>query len=111
MGRLPIAHRTTLLYGGRLLWSRQQVLHPVLLKHGANPNWRDANGDKPLNRVLKGRFFLDPTEFVKILLDAGAEIRTFAMRMAAPQSTKLCCRRARTQSLTSQCERLGQAGW
>jgi hypothetical protein len=46
---------------------------PILLQHGANPNWRDANGDTPLHRVLKSRIVLDPTEFVKLLLAAGAD--------------------------------------
>jgi ankyrin repeat protein len=45
----------------------------ILLDHGANPNWRDANGDTPLHRVLKSRLVLDPTEFVKVLLAAGAD--------------------------------------
>jgi ankyrin repeat protein len=46
---------------------------PVLLQHGANPNWRDTNGDTPLHRVLKSRIVLDPTEFVELLLAAGAD--------------------------------------
>jgi ankyrin repeat protein len=46
---------------------------PVLLQHGANPNWRDVDGDTPLHRVLKSRIVLDPTEFVKTLLAAGAD--------------------------------------
>ena len=46
---------------------------PILLRHGANPNWRDVNGDTPLHRVLKSRIVPDPTEFVKILLAAGAD--------------------------------------
>lgn len=46
---------------------------PILLQHGANPNWRDVDGDTPLHRVLKSRIVLDPTEFVKILLAAGAD--------------------------------------
>jgi hypothetical protein len=46
---------------------------PVLLQHGANPNWRDTNGDTPLHRVLKSCIVLDPTEFVKLLLAAGAD--------------------------------------
>jgi len=45
----------------------------ILLHHGANPNWRDANGDTPLHRVLKSRIVLDPTDFVKVLLAAGAD--------------------------------------
>ena len=46
---------------------------PILLQHGANPNWRDAHGDTPLHRVLKSRIVLDPIDFVKILLAAGAD--------------------------------------
>jgi ankyrin repeat protein len=49
------------------------VVVPVLLQHGANPNWRDTNGDTPLHCVLKSRIVLDPTEFVKLLLAAGAD--------------------------------------
>ena len=46
---------------------------PILLQHGANPNWCDANGDTPLHRVLRSRIVLDPTEFVKLVLAAGAD--------------------------------------
>lgn len=46
---------------------------PILLQHGANPNWHDANGDTPLHRVLKTRIVVDPAEFVKVLLAAGAD--------------------------------------
>jgi ankyrin repeat protein len=45
----------------------------ILLHHSANPNWRDANGDTPLHRVLKSRIVVDPTEFVKVLLAEGAD--------------------------------------
>jgi hypothetical protein len=46
---------------------------PILLQHGANPNWRDTNGDTPLHRAVKSRIVLDPTEFAKVLLAAGAD--------------------------------------
>jgi Ankyrin repeats (3 copies) len=46
---------------------------PILLQHGANPNWRDMNGDTPLHRVLKSRIVVNPTEFVRILLAASAD--------------------------------------
>jgi ankyrin repeat protein len=45
----------------------------ILLQHGANPGWHDANGDTPFHRVLKSRIVLDPTEFVKVLLAANAD--------------------------------------
>jgi hypothetical protein len=32
-----------------------------------------TNGDAPLHRVFKSRIVLDPTDFVKILLAAGAD--------------------------------------
>ena len=45
----------------------------VLLEHGANPNWRDANGNTPLHRVVRSRLVRDPGEFVHTLLAAGAD--------------------------------------
>ena len=50
------------------------ALARILLEHGANPNWHDANGDAPLHRVVKSRLVVDPTEFVKVLLGAGADV-------------------------------------
>jgi ankyrin repeat protein len=46
---------------------------PVLLDHGANPNWRDAKGNTVLHRVIKSRIVVDPTKFVQLLLAAGAD--------------------------------------
>ena len=37
------------------------------------PELTDANGHTLLHRVLKSRIVLDPTEFVKVLLAAGAD--------------------------------------
>ena len=48
---------------------------PILLRHGASPNWRDAEGDTSIHRVLKSRIVLDPAEFVRLLIDAGADLR------------------------------------
>jgi hypothetical protein len=45
----------------------------VLIEHGANPNWRDEQGDTPLHRVIKSRIVLDPAPFVEVLLQSGAD--------------------------------------
>jgi hypothetical protein len=45
----------------------------VLIEHGANPDWRDANGDTPLHRVIKSRLVVDPADFVTVLLDSVAD--------------------------------------
>jgi ankyrin repeat protein len=45
----------------------------VLLEHGANPNWRDDNGNTAIHRVITSRIVLDPTKFVRLLLDFGAD--------------------------------------
>lgn len=46
----------------------------VLLAHGMDPNWQDAeDGNAPLHRVLASRIVQDPTEFVRLLLEAGAD--------------------------------------
>ena len=46
---------------------------PVLLEHGANPNWHDDEGNTPLHRAIQSRLIVDPAEFVQLLLDAGAD--------------------------------------
>lgn len=49
------------------------VVTPVLLECGANPNWRDENGNTPLHRVIQSRLISDPTEFIQLLLKCGAD--------------------------------------
>jgi ankyrin repeat protein len=45
----------------------------VLLEHGANPNWRDEEGNTPIHRVIQSRLVLDPAKFIQLLLDGGAD--------------------------------------
>jgi ankyrin repeat protein len=45
----------------------------VLLQHGANPNWRDEEGNTPMHRVIASRMVLDPAKFIQVLLDFGAD--------------------------------------
>ncbi len=45
----------------------------VLLEHGANPNWRDDNGNTALHRVITSRIVVDPAKFIQLLLDSGAD--------------------------------------
>jgi hypothetical protein len=46
---------------------------PLLLQHGANPNWRNDAGDTALHCAIKSRIVLDPTNFVQLLLEFGAD--------------------------------------
>lgn len=52
------------------------VVTPILLQHGANPNWRDEEGNTPIHRAIKSRLILDPAPFIQILLDSGADPST-----------------------------------
>ncbi len=45
----------------------------VLLEHGANPNWRNKEGNTPIHCVITSRIVLDPAKFVQLLLDFGAD--------------------------------------
>jgi Ankyrin repeats (many copies) len=45
----------------------------ILLEQGANPNWRDEEGNTPIHRVVRSRIVLDPTKFIKVLLEFGAD--------------------------------------
>jgi ankyrin repeat protein len=47
---------------------------PVLLGHGANPNWQNEAGDTAIHCAMKSRIVLDPTKFVQILLESGADV-------------------------------------
>jgi ankyrin repeat protein len=49
------------------------VVTPVLLEHGADPNWRDGDGNTALHRVILSRLVLDPAKFVQLLLESGAD--------------------------------------
>jgi ankyrin repeat protein len=46
---------------------------PVLLARGANPNWRDEDGNTAMHRAIRSRIVLDPARFIQLLLDAGAD--------------------------------------
>lgn len=46
---------------------------PVLLAHGANPNWQDAEGNTAMHRAISSRIVVDPSPVIRILLDAGAD--------------------------------------
>jgi hypothetical protein len=58
------------------------MITPVLLEHGANPNWQDEAGNTPLHRAIASRMVLDPSKFTQLLLDSGADpgIRNHAGR-------------------------------
>jgi len=45
----------------------------ILVKHGANPNWKNDAGNTPLHSVILSRLVLDPAKFVQALLDLGAD--------------------------------------
>lgn len=49
------------------------MVTPVLLEHGANPNWRDDEGNTPIHRAIQSRLIVDPAKFVELLLDFGAD--------------------------------------
>lgn len=45
----------------------------ILIESGANPNWRDGEGNTPMHRVLTSRIVLDPAKFIQLLLEFGAD--------------------------------------
>ncbi|HTZ96840.1 MAG TPA: ankyrin repeat domain-containing protein [Terriglobales bacterium] len=47
---------------------------PVLLGHGANPNWQNEVGDTAMHCAIKSRIVLDPTKFIQLLLKSGADV-------------------------------------
>lgn len=46
----------------------------VLLEHGADPNWRDEGGNTPIHCAIRSRIVRDPAEFVKVLVEFGADL-------------------------------------
>jgi len=46
----------------------------VLLEHGANPDWRDGQGNTPIHCSIRSRIVLDPSGFVAVLLEFGADV-------------------------------------
>jgi hypothetical protein len=46
----------------------------VLLEHGADPNWRDERGNTPIHCVIQSRILPDPAEFVRVLVEFGADL-------------------------------------
>jgi len=49
------------------------VVTPILLEHGANPNWQDEAGNTPIHLAIASRLVVDPAEFVQLLLRFGAD--------------------------------------
>lgn len=47
---------------------------PVLLQHGANPNWQNEAGDTAIHCAIKSRIVPDPAKFVQLLLESGADV-------------------------------------
>lgn len=45
----------------------------VMITAGADPNFRDSDGNTPLHSVIKSRLVRDPVGFVELLLEAGAD--------------------------------------
>jgi ankyrin repeat protein len=45
----------------------------ILLAHGADPNWRDDEGNTALHRVITSRIVVDPANFVQVLLEHDAD--------------------------------------
>lgn len=46
----------------------------VLLEHGADPNWRDEGGNTSIHCAIRSRIVGDPAEFVKLLVESGADV-------------------------------------
>jgi Ankyrin repeats (many copies) len=46
----------------------------VLLEYGADANWQDEGGNTPIHCVIRSRIVGDPAEFVKVLMESGADL-------------------------------------
>jgi hypothetical protein len=64
----------TLEYGGLPRWLHQKMWRGCLLQHGADGNWRDEGGDTPIHCVIPSRIVRDPAEFVRVLIEFGADL-------------------------------------
>jgi hypothetical protein len=88
-GRQPQSAKILLQYGAvvdrapydRKAWQPAAMVASkdvarVLLEHGADPNWRDEEGNTPIHYVIRSRIVRDPAEFVKVLVEFGADLRS-----------------------------------
>lgn len=68
------------------------------LAHGANPNCQNHQGNTPMHNAIKSRLVLDPTAFLRVLLDAGADrtIRNCEGRTALDEAVLQIGRMAET---------------
>jgi hypothetical protein len=70
VGRAPYDARA---WGPAAMVASKDVAR-VLLEHGADPNWRDEEGNTPIHCVIQSRIVRDPTEFVRVLVAFGADL-------------------------------------
>jgi ankyrin repeat protein len=46
----------------------------VLLEYGADANWQDEGGNTPVHCAIRSRIVRNPVEFVKVLMESGADL-------------------------------------